>query len=899
MVGLRQVFHYITERKRRYFILVLKSLRKCLTIRGKYSVLSPRMGGRIINLFQLFILAFCMLVLASCRTTVPTPTMSVSDKGSPLPSYSMHNIGPQRVMQSRAARFADLNQDGHLDLMVGGRASVDGFHVEWGDGEGHWQLQDGPATGMQPRAFAVADVDGNGSPEVLIGGEGDQKGLQVWTLDTVQQKWHLHSVPAESDIYRDVALADVNEDGWPDIIAAQGSGEPGGGIYVWLNDAAGGWLSDVGPMVEGLFTDIAVADLNTDGHMDIVAARRGGLGADVKGGKWRQVGGVQIWYGDGTARWELEALPADGDAESVTVADINGDGYMDLSVGLYRLGIRAWTGSSSGWNRHAVVDTGTWKALRVGDLDGDGRRELLAASGDGSGLGVWRWQDSGFVAQSHLIPNFGVYSDVDLGDIRDTGRLDIAAVRADGGVEVWSDLKASPAPARRMTGIEAGEALAVFFDTGSAMLSERSQKMLQAWYESLHTDVAELQLTLEGRADVRPIHSEVFPNNAALSRARAEAVAAWLVDIGMKREQIKIIALGSEQPLPPGHDELSLQKNRRVLVKAFEARSVRLPDSAGRQTGRDMFHVDENTVFKMLDGVPGYKVGPGDELSITLWQGAKGEEYKVIVQVDGTVSLPYQEALAVSGMTPREIDRHVTKLLSRYERHPRVDVRVIKAQSKTVSIFGEVQSLLRQPTGPGNYFLTGKETLVDFLSRAGGPTKDADLTKVQIIRGGKTVLLNLDHAIKQGDWSENAVVDDGDTVFIPSLAQSKRRIYVLGEVKKPGIVEFTGDINFLDAVSKSGGFGEGAYFQDIRIVRSDRDSPQILPIAFDRFMEQGDLTQNLALRDKDVLIIPRSPIGNWNQFIKDITPTLDILIFRPLEVWQQALTIRELSRRIP
>ncbi|MFQ5419704.1 MAG: SLBB domain-containing protein [Anaerolineae bacterium] len=70
-----------------------------------------------------------------------------------------------------------------------------------------------------------------------------------------------------------------------------------------------------------------------------------------------------------------------------------------------------------------------------------------------------------------------------------------------------------------------------------------------------------------------------------------------------------------------------------------------------------------------------------------------------------------------------------------------------------------MQSLLRQPTGPGSYFLKGKETLVDFLSRAGGPTKDADLTKVQIIRGGKTVLLNLDHAIKQGDWSENAVLD--------------------------------------------------------------------------------------------------------------------------------------------
>lgn len=857
------------------------------------------MGGRI-NSSHLLMLALCMLALAACRTTVPEPTMSVSGKGSPLPSYSLHNIGPQRTMQSRAVHFADLDQDGHLDLVVGGRASVAGFHIEWGDGKGRWRFQDGPPTGMQPRAFAVADVDGNGSLEVLIGGEGGQKGLQVWALDVVRKEWHLHSVPTESGIYRDVVLADINEDGWPDIIAARGDSEVNGGIYIWLNDARGGWLSDVGPMVEGLFTDIAVADMNADGHLDVAASRRGGMGANRQGDQWHRVGGVQIWYGDGTGRWEPEALPADGDAESVTVADVNGDGRMDLVIGLYRLGIRVLTGSSSGWRRHEVTDAGTWNAIRVGDLDGDGQREIVATSVDGKGLGVWRWQGSGFVARKGLVPDIGTYSDVDLGDVHDAGRLAIAAVRADGGVEVWSDLKAEADPPVRITGVEAGEALAVFFDTGSATLDETGRQQIQAWFESLHTKAAELQLTLEGRADIRPIHSEVFPNNAALSRARAEAVAARLVELGMARKQIRIIALGARNPLPEGLDEEALRQNRRVLIRAYEARTVRLPQSIGTAVGRhDLFHVDENAVFKVLDGIPGYKVGPGDELSITLWQGGKGEEHKVIVQVDGTVSLPYQEALMVSGMTPREIDRHVTGLLSRYERHPRVDVRVIKARSKTVSIFGEVQSLLRQPTGPGSYFLKGKETLVDFLSRAGGPTKDADLTKVQIIRGGKTVLLNLDHAIKQGDWSENAVLDDGDRIFIPSLAQSKRRIYVLGEVKKPGIVEFRGDINFLDVISKSGGFGSDAYYPDIRVIRADRDTPKILPVAFDRFMEQGDLTQNLALQDKDVIIVPRSPVGNWNKTIKDMMPTLDLLIFRPLEVWYQALIIRDLSRRVP
>jgi polysaccharide export outer membrane protein len=248
-------------------------------------------------------------------------------------------------------------------------------------------------------------------------------------------------------------------------------------------------------------------------------------------------------------------------------------------------------------------------------------------------------------------------------------------------------------------------------------------------------------------------------------------------------------------------------------------------------------------------------------------------------------------------LTPREVDRNVTKILSRYERRPRVDVLVVKARSKTISIFGEVQNLTRQPTGPGTYFMTGKESLVEFLSRAGGPSKDADLTKVQIIRKGKTVFLNLDRAIKQGDWAENAIIDHGDTIFVPSLAQSKRQVYVLGDVVKPGIVEFTGDIRFLDAVAKSGGLGKDAYLPDIRVIRSDRDTPQILAINFERFMEQGDLTQNLALRDKDVLIIPTRPIANWNKLIQDILPTLNFLL-TPIDAASQVMTVQLLSKSL-
>ena len=820
-----------------------------------------------------------------------------------LPDYSMHNIGPQRVKRSLAASFTDLDGDGHVDLLVGGVKPDSGFRVEWGDGHGRWRREAGPVTGLDPRAFAVADVDGDGGPEVLIGGQGDQKGLQVWKR-AGDGDWRLHSAPVERGEFRDVALADVNEDGWPDIVAVRVDSEPDGGVYVWLNDGRGGWKPHIGPMVEGVFTDMVVADVDGDGHQDIVVARRGGYGdARRDDGHWRPVGGVELWLGDGNGRWAPKSLPVESDAEAVTVADVNGDGRMDVVAGLYQQGIDLWLGGEGGWRARKVADAGTWGTLRVGDLDGDGKRELVAASRDGRGLGLWRWrggENGKFAPLKGWLPDHGVYADVDLGDVLGRHALDVAAVRADGAVEVWSRATAAREPARTIQGKPIGKTLKVYFPTASAVVDASDLNALEAWLVALKQPPAKLAFLVRGRADVRPIHTEVFPNNEALSRARAEAVAAQLRRHGVPAGQIIVEALGDKEPLPPGLDPAALRENRRVLVQAFPLRAVRLPAEAPARSHGDLFHVSENKAFKTIDGVPEYRVGPGDLLSVTLWQGGgKGDEHKVTVQVDGTISLPFFEAVKVEGMTPREIDDFMTESLKKFVRHPRVDVLVLKKRSKTVTIFGEVRDLLRQPTGPGTYFMVGKETLVDFLSRAGGPTKEADLTKVKLIRHGKTIILNLERAIKQADWRENAIIDDGDTIFIPSLAQSKRRVYVLGQVKKPGIVEFTGEIRLLDAVSKSGGFGDHPYYPDIRVIRADRDRPLILPVNFERLLEKGDLTQNLALRDKDIIIIPRSPIGNWNQYIKDITPTLDLLLFKPLTAASQVENIRVLQRTIP
>ncbi len=879
------------------------------------------------------IMAGVLSLLASCRTVVPEPTFSLQNRGVPHPSYSLRLVGPQLETPTFSAKFTDLNQDGHLDILVGGRGLRAGFSFQQGDGAGRWASFAGPKTDMQPRDFDVADVNQDGQLMVLIGGQGDTKGLQVWQPQGV--KWKLHSAPTESGIYHNVRFSDINADGWPDIVAAKvGVGAEAGGINIWLNDGKGGWHEDAGPMHQGQFVDMDIADLDADGNLDIIAAERGGIGSREASfdEDWHWVGGVRIWYGDGEGRWTQEILPVDADVDSVTVADVNGDGTYDVVAGLYQRGLRlflqhpggvhgrtmAWKRQVIGgnrevhaiteqdrsgitldgkhddapgydsklhdqtgeWRREAVVYKGSWHDVRVGDLNGDGRQELIAASSTGQGIGLWSWSPdrARLLPWRGQLPDYDGYQHLDLGDVFDRGVPDVLAVREDGGVEVWSTSKSQPEKTisnNKPLGMPA----VVHFDTGSAQWGEKEQQQLANWLHTFGNDLTSLSFKISGHADRRPIRSKIYPDNEALSRARGESIASWLLSHGITAPQITIHAYGAKQPEATANSPEAWRTNRRVRVQAYRAhRSARIPKIGQKTKKRDLFHIDHNAVFKTYNGIPDYIVGPGDKLSFTFWLGGTSTKYEKTVRADGHVSLPYLDHMKViSGMSVMEIGDYITAEIAHYQRNPRVDVVLLKALSKTATIFGQVKDLQRQPTGPGTYYLQGKETLVDFIARTGGPTKDADMTKVQIIRNGKTVILNLNRAISQADWSENAIMDEGDTVFIPSRAQSKHQVFVIGEVGKAGIVEYIGKLSFLEAVSRAGGFTKSSYRRDIRVIRQNRDSPQIIPVNFDRFMHDGDLTQNIILHDKDVVIIPNRPIDNWNRFISDIQPTIDII----------------------
>ena len=309
-----------------------------------------------------------------------------------------------------------------------------------------------------------------------------------------------------------------------------------------------------------------------------------------------------------------------------------------------------------------------------------------------------------------------------------------------------------------------------------------------------------------------------------------------------------------------------------------------------------MSDVRENDVFKEINGIPEYKIGPGDILTINYWipareEGFKQTVYTATVRPDGKISFIFGDNVQVSGYTAGETRDILTGLAGKYMRDPRIEVIVKEFRSKDVLLTGQINALQYQNnvTGPGRYPLNGKTRVLDLIVRAGGvitgkETGNADLRRVELLRQGKRYSLNLYNAMFRGDVSDNVVLDHGDMITIPELPTYAERVYVFGQVSSQGIFRLRDAQDLLTVIALSGGTTPVAVKADVKIIREYQErqgKPIILSANLDEILKQGDLSQNIPLKDGDVVYVPRSVIGDVNEFIEVLTPSLDFLYNRP------------------
>jgi polysaccharide biosynthesis/export protein len=243
--------------------------------------------------------------------------------------------------------------------------------------------------------------------------------------------------------------------------------------------------------------------------------------------------------------------------------------------------------------------------------------------------------------------------------------------------------------------------------------------------------------------------------------------------------------------------------------------------------------------------VTDYVVGPQDVLTITSYDQADLSG-KFAVEADGTFTYPLIGRLTAGGLSLRALEMRLKKRLKDegFFNDPQVTVAVETYKSQKLFIVGEVRS-------PGSYPLSGDMSLVEALARAGStlPTASGEVVIVHPAggtasapvlpeqeSGGHIVRIDL-KALQNGLLAENALLRDGDTIFVPR-AES---VYVFGQVKNPGAYALQEkNTSVLQALSLAGGLTELGSTGRIKIVRIVKGVKQEINVKLSDVVQPGD-----------------------------------------------------------
>ena len=296
------------------------------------------------------------------------------------------------------------------------------------------------------------------------------------------------------------------------------------------------------------------------------------------------------------------------------------------------------------------------------------------------------------------------------------------------------------------------------------------------------------------------------------------------------------------------------------------------------------------------DTFPEYRIGPNDVLGLRFFDD-ESLSSEVVVRYDGCVSLPLIPDVKLAGATRQEAVDMLKKAYSAFFQEPQLSISVIQTNSKTFAVMGEVSA-------PGEYPYLRPMSLIACINAAGGMRvnqrggdsyvgSQGQLVKAVIIRhsGEQREIIERDlrKFAKSGPHPSDTPVLPSDIVYVP---ESMNLVYVLGEVRSPGVFALSEGMTLLRLLARAGSFSEStARMHQLVLMREESEgSSKIMLINVRQIINTG---QDITLVPGDVIYLPRKPLVNLRDFVTRFTGTVSPVLSLYRQAWDSYYTAKQ------
>lgn len=241
-----------------------------------------------------------------------------------------------------------------------------------------------------------------------------------------------------------------------------------------------------------------------------------------------------------------------------------------------------------------------------------------------------------------------------------------------------------------------------------------------------------------------------------------------------------------------------------------------------RRFGQDLFENPQVGEVNNAQAPEDYRLGPGDNLIISLW-GRVQQEWNLTIDRQGAVFIPKVGEIAAWGLTLGEFESRLDGQLSQVYTGYKKKVTLGKIRTIKVFVYGEVRS-------PGGYAVSSLSSLFNALYAAGGPTANGSFRAIKLIRQSQTTPVDLYDFLLYGDKKCDLPLQSGDVIFVPLAGPQAT---VRGSVKRPAVYELVGGEKVSDLLTLAGGATAEAYMGRLMLDRiAANDAREVVDLDF-------------------------------------------------------------------